>query len=130
MRYLLIATILLFFNFGCASICPQSKQAVLQDQQDFSLAFAKFQDSHRIDGFQKLISDYPNSIWADRAKTIILYSQELDQRKSQYLELQKQSNENRTKAEKAEQLEIENQELMLTIEKLKGSLIQSEKYPK
>ena len=111
MKLLSLLIVSLFFT-GCAVFDPQPEQAVLQDQQDFYLAFDEFQESHQIDSLQKLKLDYPDSIWAVRAETIILYSQELDQCKAQI-----------------EQLGKSEQQLTEQIEQLKSLLIQLEKHP-
>ncbi len=129
-----------FFLTSCAVLNPQPKQAVLPDQQAFSQAFTEFQGNHRIAGFQKLVVDFPNSVWADRAKTIILYAQELDQRKAQNEQLQKTEQHQTLEAKRLrqqnqqlknrnEQLDELNRQLMDKIEQLKSLLIQTEKYP-
>ncbi len=140
MKILSLLLISLLFT-GCAVLYPQPKQAVLQDQQDFCLAFAEFQESHRIDNLQKLTKDFPDSVWASRAETIILYSKELDQRKlvnkrlresaqQQTLELEQLKKLNQQlKGKIAEQNKL-SQQLMEQIEQLKSLLIQSEKHPK
>ena len=125
---------------GCAVFDPQPKQVVLPDQQGFCQAFDEFQESHRIDAFQKLVTDFPESVWAARAETIILYSQELEQRKEQNeqlrrsgqqqtLDLEHQIELNKQLTVKTEQLDKLNQELTDKIEQLKTLLIQSEKHP-
>ncbi|MDX2480578.1 MAG: hypothetical protein QNK24_09610 [Desulfuromusa sp.] len=116
----------LFFT-GCAVLYPQPKQAVLLDQQHFSLAFDEFQENHRLDSLQQLKVDFPNSVWAARAETIILYSQELDQRKAQ--------NEKLRESERVQTLELEqlkklNQQLSEQLEQLKSLLIELEQHPK
>lgn len=126
MKLFFIILIPLFLT-SCAVLYPQPKQAVLLDQQNFSLAFDEFQESHRLDSLQKLKEDFPNSVWAARAETIILYSQELDQRKAQ--------NENLRESERVLTLELEqlkklNQQLTEQIEQLTSLLIELEKHPK
>ena len=136
--YILLISLSLF---GCASLCPQQKQPILQDQQSFCQAFEYFQETNQINNLQNFIINYPDSIWADRAETIILYSQELDQRKAQVgklrkteqqqtLELEQLKKKNQDSIKKVAILKKLNQELADTIEQLKGSLIQSEKHPK
>ncbi|MEA3361998.1 MAG: hypothetical protein U9Q61_01785 [Thermodesulfobacteriota bacterium] len=140
MKFLFVLFVSLFFT-GCATLCPESKQAVLQDQQDFCLAFEEFQESHRIDNFQKLKKNYPDSVWAARAETIILYSQELDQRKTQIEKLQEAEQQQTLKFDQQNKLNQElrdklkeqnelNHQLAEQIEQLKSLLIQSEKHPK
>jgi len=126
MKLFFIILIPLFLT-GCAVLYPQPKQAVLLDQQNFSLAFDAFQENHRLDSLQQLKVDFPNSVWAARAETIILYSQELDQRKAQ--------NENLRESERVLTLELEqlkklNQQLTEQIEQLTSLLIELEKHPK
>ncbi|MDA3902875.1 MAG: hypothetical protein PF441_05415 [Desulfuromusa sp.] len=147
MKLFFIILIPLFLT-SCAVLYPQPKQAVLLDQQNFSLAFDEFQESHRLDSLQKLKEDFPNSVWAARAETIILYSQELDQRKAQNenlresarvqtleLEQRKAQNENLRESERVLTLELEqlkklNQQLTEQIEQLTSLLIELEKHPK
>ncbi len=140
MKFLLVLFLFLFFT-GCATLCPQSKQAVLLDEQDFCLAFTEFQKSHKIDNLQKLKVDFPDSVWATRAETIILYSQELDQRKTQIEKLQESGRQqalklnqlnkhNQELKNKIKELNKLNQQLTDQIEQLKSLLIQSETRPK
>ena len=126
MKLLPLLLMFLFFS-GCAVLYPQPKQPVLQDQQAFSLAFEEFQKSHQIEDLQKLKIDFPESIWASRAETIILYAQELDQRKAQNEKLR--SSEQRLTSD-LEELKKLNLQLTEQIDQLKGLLIQSEKHPK
>lgn len=129
-----------FFLAGCAILYPQPKQVLLQDQQGFYQAFTEFQESHRITGFQKLVVDFPESVWSVRAKTIILHTQQLDLLKVQNeqlhrsqrqhsLDLKYLSQQNQQLNDKAEQLNELNRQLTDKIEQLKNLLIQSEKYP-
>ncbi len=140
MRIFSLLLISLFLT-GCTYLFPQQKQAILQDQQSFSLAFEEFQESHRIEALQQLQVDFPDSVWAIKAETIILYAQELDQRKAQNKKLRatekqlatelKQLKDNNQKLVKEVEL-LKNlyQESTQTIEQLKSSLIQSENHPK
>jgi cell shape-determining protein MreC len=98
----------------------------LQDQQNFSLAFEDFQTNHQLDGFRMLMVDFPDSVWASRAETIILYSQELNQRKAQNQKLRESE---RQQILEIEQLKIMNQQLSEKIEQFKSLLIQSEQHP-
>lgn len=115
------------FISGCAVLYPQPKQPVLQDQQAFSLAFEEFQKSHQFEDLQKLKIDFPESIWASRAETIILYAQELDQRKAQNEKLRLSEKRLTNDLEELKKL---NLQLTEQIDQLKGLLIQSEKHPK
>jgi cell shape-determining protein MreC len=129
-----------FFLISCTIHNPQPRSVVSPDQQAFSQAFSEFQGSHRIAGFQKLVVDFPSSVWAGRAETIILYAQELDQRKAQNEQLQKSEQhqtlevkrlrqQNQKLKDRNEQLDKLNRQLMDKIEQLTSLLIQSEKYP-
>ena len=127
MKLLSILLAIVLFLPSCAVICPQQKQALLQDQQSFSQAFDDFQLTHRIDELQKFKTNYPDSIWENRADTVILYSQELDQRKLQIEELRESK---RQQTLELKDLKESNQRLTKMIEQLKSSLIQSEKHLK
>lgn len=121
-------TILLIIVFltGCTALCPQQKQSISQDQQNFTQAFDDFKATNRIDKLQNFRADYPDSAWAGRAEIIILYSQELDQRKLQMAQLQECQQQDLDLKE----LKKLNQQLTEKIEQLKSLLIQSEKQPK
>ncbi len=114
------------FLTGCTALFSSPKQAVLQDQQAFCLAFEEFQESHKIEGLQKLQDDFPDSVWASRAETIILYSRELDLRKGQNKKL-REAEKQRT--DELEQLKEQNRQLTEKIDQLTGLLIQSEQHP-
>jgi len=126
MKKLLSILLIPLFLSGCSVLCPQPKQALLQDQQNFSLAFEDFQTNHQLDGFRMLMVDFPDSVWASRAETIILYSQELNQRKAQNQKLRESE---RQQILEIEQLKIMNQQLSEKIEQFKSLLIQSEQHP-
>jgi len=118
----LILLISLVFS-GCSALCPQAKLPLMQDQQSFTLAFEDFQKTHRLDGLHQLMVDFPDSVWASRAETIILYSQELDQRKAQNEQLRKLEQQ---QALEIEELKIQNQQLTEKIDQFKSLLIESE----
>lgn len=125
MKLFLVSLIVLLLT-GCAIVCPESKQAILPDQQGFAVAFEEFQRTNSLDGLRKLRADFPDSVWASRVETIILYSEELDQRKVQ--------NEKLRELEQQQIIEIEelkrmNQQLTEKIEQFKSLLIQSEQHP-
>ena len=127
MKLLSILLAIVLFLPSCAVICPQPKQVLFQDQQGFSQAFDDFQLTHRIDKLQIFKTDYPDSVWVTRADTVILYSQELDQRK---LQIEKLRESKRQQALELKKLKESNQRLTKMIEQLKSSLIQSEKHLK
>ncbi len=111
------------FLVGCTLICPYQKGALFQDQQDFSRAFDDFQTTHSIGALQQFIVDYPDSDWSGRARTLVLYSQELDQRKAQVVEL-RQSHQQLTESNSV-LLKI-NKQLDQQLAQLKTLLIQTE----
>ncbi len=125
MRLYFILLIVLILT-GCGALCPQPKQPLLQDQQSFTCAFEDFQKTHRLDGLRKFIVEFPDSVWASRAETIILYSQELYQRKAQNEKLRELE---RQQAAEIEELKILNQQLTEKIEQFKTLLIQLERHP-
>lgn len=123
---------------ACTPLLPQAKQAVSQDQLGFSRAMDTFRSTHRIEQLRQFKKDYPDSPWAARAETVILYSLELDQRKAdlekregllaeqgQKLKLLEQDNQ--TLKQENEELAQTNLQLTQQIEQLKGLLIQIEK---
>ncbi|MBN1959190.1 MAG: hypothetical protein JXQ81_03485 [Desulfuromonadales bacterium] len=126
---------------SCTALLPRlQKQAVPQDQVAFSRAFDEFRASHGIDQLQRFKQDYPDSDWAQRAETIILYALELDRRKIQLEEsrtaqqqLQQKLNQEEAAQhdlqQQIEALSLTNQQLTEQIEQLKGLLIQLEKRP-
>jgi predicted nuclease with TOPRIM domain len=133
--------IMCFILPACTQILPQvQKQAVPPDQLNFSLAIDEFRTSHRIDQLQQFKKNYPDSDWAGRAETIILYSLELDRRKAQIEECRKNleqlqqtlkllEGESSQLKEQVETMTLTNQQLNQQIEQLKGLLIQLEKRP-
>jgi hypothetical protein len=123
---LFLVSLIVLILTGCAVFCPYSKQALSQDQQNFALAFEEFQKTNRLDGLRKLRADFPDSVWASRAETIILYSQELDQRKDQNEKLRELEEQ---QAAEIEELKILNRQLTEKIEQFKSLLIQSEQHP-
>ncbi|MCW8858243.1 MAG: hypothetical protein OQK97_00880 [Deltaproteobacteria bacterium] len=136
----LLLLISVFVLASCAPLFTQVKQAVPQDQLGFTRAFDAFQATNRIDQLQQFKKDYPDSDWATRAGTIILYALELDQRKSQVekntevlaqqeLDLSVLKKDNLQLSQEIESLSETNQQLTQQIEQLKGLLIQLEKRP-
>lgn len=116
--------VMLSFVSSCTYICPPDKQRLASEQYSFKRAFDHFQETNRINEFQQFIIDYPDSDWATRAITIILYSQELDKRKAQVGSLREvQGQQQETLAE----LKAMNKQLTLQLEQFKGLLIQMEK---
>lgn len=134
-------SIMCFILPACTQLLPQvQKQAIPPDQLNFSLAIDEFRTSHRIDQLQQFKKNYPDSAWADRAETIILYSLELDRRKAQIEEsrtkqeqlkqqLKELEGKNSQLNKQIETMTLTNQQLNQQIEQLKGLLIQLEKRP-
>ena len=121
----LFSILLTIFLVGCTVSRPLPKQVVLQDQQGFIQAFDAFRATHQINKLQKFKMDFPDSIWAARAETIILYSHELDQRKAQVEKLRESYQQ---QALDLEQLRKLNRQLSEKIEQFKSLLIQLEKH--
>ncbi len=119
----IVVVIVVILLSGCTYLCPHHEQLVSQDKLGFGYAFDVFQSTHKIDELQQFISNYPNSEWASRAKTIVLYSLELDQRKGQVVSLRE------FRQQQADNLfEIKTLNLQLTkqLEQFKGLLIRME----
>jgi len=126
MRKLVFLSILLLLMSGCSVICPQQKQALLEDEVEFSRAFDHFQLTKMTNELQLFQDVYPESLWAKRAETIIRYAHQLEQQKQQLEALQ--SSEKMLSTD-IEQLREENRQLAEKLEQLKGLLIQLEAQP-
>jgi len=132
---------------GCTQLCPEAKFSVNPDQLAFEEAYATFQQGRQVANLENFIAVYPDSPWADRARTLVLYARDLEQLNDQLTQQQttltKQQSalkeQERVLAERdsalAEQnarlktMSQENQELTETINSLKGSLIELEQRP-
>lgn len=114
----------LMFLVGCAFVNPLEQRALVLERQAFGSAFDTFQISHRIDELQQFVVDHPASEWTPRARTVIFYSQELDQRKTQVDELRSFLLQ---RTETLEETNINNERLTLQLEQIKGLLIRMEK---
>jgi len=126
MRLFILLIFFLLLMTGCSLICPQQKQALLQDQIEFSRAFDHFQSTGNINELLKFKGTYSDTLWAERAGTVIQYSQKLHQQKQQVKALQ--SSEKILHAD-VERLKKENQQFAEKLEQLKSLLIQSEMQP-
>jgi len=114
-----------------------------KEQLLFSQALDQFSSSNRLELLKQLRDDYPDSPWGRRAETIILYAQELDNRKEQLVALRDQyehlkqekeqltalSDENELLKQDNIRLRQETQQLIEKIEQLKGLLIELENRP-
>lgn len=145
MKLFSLLLIVLFFS-GCVFFPPPAKPVQPLDEQLFCRAFDEFQENQQVSGFWKLLAEYPESVWAARAKTIILHSEQLDLLQAQYEHLQQTQRQQsldlkylRKKShakteqinqlnEKIDQLNEANKQLTDKIEKLKGLLVRSENY--
>ncbi len=131
MKPLSVVFILVLFLGGCAQICSQfeaqpHKVPVTSDQLAFEQAFATFQESSQLKVLEDFIAIYPDSVWAQRAYTVVLYAREVEQRKEL---MRGQESTISEQVDKIRQLRQENARLAETIEQLKGSLIEIEKRP-
>lgn len=117
------ALFLVILLSSCAWL-PASPSVEVPPQQLFGRALDALGTEHRIGPLQEFQQQYPESIWARRAETVIRYAQEVHTRKEQLAELQL---EKQRQAELLERLQQENSQLNETIEKLKTLLIDLEK---
>ncbi len=97
-----------------------------QVEHRFIEALDEFSETNRVVLLKQLQRDYPDSVWRTRAQTIILYAQELDNRKRQIEILRKDKEQ---QAADIAELQKENQELTEKLEQLKGVLIEVENQP-
>jgi small-conductance mechanosensitive channel len=137
------ATIILavFLLSSCSQFIPQLQERITpKDQRDFTRAIDSFRTTHRVELLKKFQVDFPDSEWGPRADTIILYSSELDQRKTQIeknselidqqqIELNVQKKKNQQLTNDLDELKSLNQQLTEQITQLKGLLIQLEQRP-
>jgi len=112
---------------GCARLCPEAKVSVNPDQLAFEEAYGTFQQTNRVMILENFIAAYPDSPWAGRAQTLVLYARELEQRKEQ---LKQQETSLKEQEASLKTLSQENLKLTETIDSLKGSLIELEQRPK
>ena len=118
--------ILVSLLFGCTELMSQQKVAIPVDQLAFEQAFTEFQNNNQLTVLENYAELYPDSPWAGRARTVILYARELEQRKEQLKQQQQTLSE---KEEILQQLSRENVKLNETLDQLKGSLIEMEQRP-
>ena len=110
---------------GCSSLPPQtpwvgSTEVTRQlEQKRFNQALDQLVATQSLSGLRDFLQQNPDGDWGVRAETIILYIEELTQRKDQLEQLS------------GEQLllQAENQQLIEKIEQLKHLLIQLEQRP-
>ncbi len=123
---LLILVIFSLCLSACSAMQIPVKMTVNGAEKQFIKALDDFSETNRVELLRQLQRDYPNGAWYNRAQTIILYAQELDNRKLQIDSLRKEKEQ---QAKKVTQLEITNQELTEKLEQLKGVLIEVEQQP-
>ena len=120
--------ILLFFVVaitGCSQFLPinridaQQEQLRLAEQEDFTLALDILAEEQSVRGLREFRQRYLKGAWAERAAAILLYDEELYLRKQQL---------ERLRAEQ-QAIQVENQQLLEKIEKLKRLLIELEQRP-
>jgi DNA repair exonuclease SbcCD ATPase subunit len=122
-----------FLLSACSQFAPLQKRAVPQDQMAYSQVVDVFRQTHQIELLKKFKKKYPDSAWAERADTLMLYALEVEQRKAQLaeraaeLETLEETNQQLTR-DLDEQLQA-NQQLLEQLEQLKGLLIQLEQRP-
>lgn len=122
------ATVLLFVLIlsGCTQLWQQQKIPVNPDLPAFEQAFSLFQETGQLAALESFIAAYPDSAWAARAASIAGYVRALE--KNQGL-LQEQQADMDEQAQQMKKLRQENDQLVETIDLLKGSLIELEKRP-
>lgn len=118
---------LLFFSFlmlltGCTLLLPggylipQQEPRLTAEQEGFNQALDLLTTTHSSSGLRGFQQLYPDSPWGLRAATIVLYVEEVNQRKLQLGELH----------DEQLRLQSENQQLTEKIEQLKKLLIELE----
>lgn len=129
MRFFAILALFLFLA-ACSAV-PFSKnlkphpqqQNRLTAEESFLAAMEQFSTANKLTQMQQVQQQFPGSVWAAHAKTIILYAQELDTRKSQLSS--ERAEKNQLLAELAS-VKQENLQLNEKIEQLKALLIDLE----
>lgn len=120
------ALIFLVFLTGCAVLCPPQPPVSCQEQDVFGAALDAFQKTDNISDLEKFRSDYPDSLWSDRAGLIIDSTRRLNRCREKLEKIQKDSVQRDTQID---QLKKTNQQLAQQLEQLKGLLIELEKHP-
>ncbi len=111
---------------GCTQLQPAKvpvavhKPLPVLDPVLFGAALDLLSTTQNLSGLREFQQLHPQSPWAERATTIILYVEELHQRKQQLEE----------KRIELQQLQSDNQQLNGMIEQLKTLLIELEQRPK
>ena len=134
LKNVFIGILAVFMISGCAQLCPKEERVALADDQiAFEQAFGAFQKHFQITTLESFIDSYPDSAWAQKATTVVLYARELEQRKTQ---IKEQDESIRQLQEKNNHLADENKrlndtltQLNETLDQLKGSLIELEQRP-
>ncbi len=129
MRYLILVSLCVALS-ACSMITIPQTITQHQAQGQFIEALDEFSETNRVALLKQLQLEYPDGIWYTRAETIILYAQELENRKRQVENLREEKLElqqhQRHLEDGLSQLQAENQELSEKIEQLKSVLIDVE----
>ena len=109
------------------SLKPYPSQASQpQGEELFLAALDQFSATNKLDLMQQLKQQSPDSVWAKRAETIILYARELDTRKQQ---LDNEREEKNRLIAEVDLFRQENLKLQEQIKQLKVLLIELEQRP-
>lgn len=122
-----LAFLLLLLTFtGCTQLMPvqsnliRLEPEVMTEPEAFGQALDLLTETQSLSALKEFQQRYPGSLWSARAATIILYVEELAQRKLQLEDFRNTQ----------QQLQSENQLLAGKIEQLKILLIELEQRPK
>ena len=98
---------------------PAAAPVPVVEQVLFSAALDQLSATHSLAGLKGFQERYSESLWGERAETIVLYVEEVNQRKLQLDQLRNEQ----------QRLQAENQLLIEKIEQLKTLLIELEQRP-
>ena len=125
----LFLLLILFLLVGCVRMLPAvtnvpspepaAAPVSVAEQVLFNEALDQLSATHSLAGLKGFQERFAESPWGERAETIVLYVEEVNQRKAQ---LEQVRNEQL-------QLQAENQQLIEKIEQLKSLLIELEQRP-
>lgn len=98
---------------------PATAAVPVAEQVLFSAALDQLSATHSLAGLKSFQERYSESLWGERAETIVLYVEEVNQRKAQLEQLRNEQL----------QLQADNKQLIEKIEQLKTLLIELEQRP-
>ncbi len=124
MRFAVFFVLLIMAGCSLAPITQTFKSP--PDEVLFLRAVDELSATNRITLLQQVPQDYPDSIWAIRAETIIAYARELDTRKAQ---LAAETAEKQQLATDLDRIKRKNRQLEEKIGQLKKLLIELEQRP-